>query len=180
MRLFIELSGENMLNDIQILNNMLFLTVKKEIENLGDESNIYVPSLAITFDIQIETTDVETEFVRVRVEKTEPSNLENIILVEYIAKELEEKLKENIEKNIRKNLGLENQEYYSLYLKLIEEIDTLIIDRKDVVFVDSKYRVLVSKNTPNIPNSVRKAIHSFNLYMPFTIKEAIQKLILLS
>jgi hypothetical protein len=46
--------------------------------------------------------------------------------------------------------------------------------------VDSKYTVLVSKNTPNIPNSVRKGIHTFNLYMPFIIKEAIQKLILLS
>jgi biotin-(acetyl-CoA carboxylase) ligase len=159
---------------------MFFLTVKKEIENLDDESSIYVPSLVITFDIQIETTDIENKFATVRIEKIEPSNLENITLIEYIAKELEEKLKEDIEKNIRKSLYIENQEYYSLHLKVIEEIDTLIIDRKDVVFVDSKYRVLVSKNTPNIPSSIRKGIHTFNLYMPFTIKEAIQKLISLS
>ncbi len=167
-------------NDIQILNSMLFLTVKEKIKNLKEESSIYIPRLAITFDIQIETTDIETKFATVRIEKIEPSNLENITIVEYIAKELEGKLKEDIEKNIRKNLYLENQEYYSLHLKVIEEIDTLIIDRKDVVFVDSKYRVLVSKNTPNIPNSIRKGIHTFNLYMSFTIKEAIEKLILLS
>ena len=167
-------------NDIKILNSMLFLTVKEEIKNLKEESSIYIPRLAITFDIQIETADIENKFTTVRTEKIEPSNLENIALIEYIAKELEEKLKEDIEKNIRKSLYLENQEYYSLYLKVIEEIDTLIIDRKDVVFVDSKYRVLLSKNTPSVPNSIRKGIHTFNLYMPFKIKEAIQKLILLS
>lgn len=167
-------------NDIKILNSMLFLTVKEEIKNLKEESSIYIPRLAITFDIQIETTDIENKFTTVRTEKIEPSNLENIALIEYIAKELEEKLKEDFEKNIRKSFYLENQEYYSLHLKVIKEIDTLIIDRKDVVFVDSKYRVLVSKNTPSVPNSIRKGIHAFNLYMPFKIKEAIQKLILLS
>jgi len=93
-------------NDIKILNSMLFLTVKEEIKNLKEESSIYIPRLAITFDIQIETTDIENKFATVRIEKIEPSNLENITLVEYIAKELEEKLKEDIEKNIKKSLYL--------------------------------------------------------------------------
>jgi hypothetical protein len=65
-------------NDIQILNSMLFLTVKEEIKNLKEESSIYIPRLAITFDIQIETTDIENKFVAIRMEKIEPSNLENI------------------------------------------------------------------------------------------------------
>jgi len=87
-----------MQNNIQVLNNMLLLTVKEEIENLGDES-IYIPSLTITFDIQIETTDTKTKSVKTRIEKIEPPNIENKILVEYITKELESKLKENTEQN---------------------------------------------------------------------------------
>jgi len=45
-----------MQNDTEILNKMLYLSLKEEIENLGDES-IYIPNLTITFNIQIEISE---------------------------------------------------------------------------------------------------------------------------
>jgi hypothetical protein len=63
-----------MQNDIQILNKILYLSLKEEIENL-EEEGIYIPNLVITFDIQIEITDKNTEFTKITTEKTEPSDL---------------------------------------------------------------------------------------------------------
>ncbi|MBX0312697.1 MAG: hypothetical protein JHC31_13170, partial [Sulfurihydrogenibium sp.] len=67
-----------MQNDIQILNKMLYLSLKEEIENL--EEGIYIPKLVIAFDIQIEITDKNPEIVKITTEKIEPSDLKNRIL----------------------------------------------------------------------------------------------------
>jgi hypothetical protein len=175
-----------MQNDIQILNNILVLTLKKEIENLDNEG-IYIPSLKITFDVKIEPLNMEfslepqeNEFINIRVEKIEPINVENKILIEYIIKELESKLKESIKKSTRKSLAyieaLENPEYYSSDLKIIIEIDTLIIDKKDVIMGDSKHSILAPKRNSRILSPIYKAIQNFDYYLPLTLKEIIQTL----
>jgi hypothetical protein len=175
-----------MQNDIQILNEILTLTLKKEIENLDNEG-IYIPSLKITFDVKIEPPTMEfglepqeNEFIEVRAEKIEPINVENKILIEYIIKELESKLKESIKKGTKKTLAymetLENPEYYGPNLKVVIEIDTLIIDKKDVIMGDSKHSILVPKRNSRIPSPIYKAIQAFDYYLPLTLKEIIQTL----
>jgi hypothetical protein len=91
-----------MQNDIQILNKMLYLSLKEEIENL-EEDGIYIPNLVITFDIQIEITDKNTEFTKITTEKTEPSDLKNKILIDYIIEELRLNWKKKLRKPSRKN-----------------------------------------------------------------------------
>jgi len=133
-----------MQNDTEILNKMLYLSLKEEIENLGDES-IYIPNLTITFNIQIEISDKNTEFTKITTEEIKPSNLKNKILIDYIIEELKLKLEEEIEKAIEKNLYskiFQTQEYYLENLKLTEQIDTLLIDKKDVIIGDLKYLIL--------------------------------------
>jgi hypothetical protein len=179
-----------MQNDIQILNNILILTLKKEIENLNNEG-IYIPSLKITFDIKVETpTELnlnlqEDDLINITVEKIEPVNIENKILVEYITKELELKLKEFIKNNIKKIPKhtlhtLEDLEHHSQNLKVILEIDTLIIDKKDVIMGDSKHSIAIPPKQPRIPTPIYvpiyKAIQSFDYYLPLTLKEIIQTL----
>jgi len=173
-----------MQNDIKILNNILTLTLKKEIEDLDNE-NIYIPSLKITLDVKIEPQNFylepqENEFIDVRTEKIEPVNIENKILIEYIIKELELKLKEFIKKSIKKSSiytkMLENPEYYVPNLKVVIEIDTLIIDKKDVIMGDSKYSVFIPKRNSPIPTPIYKAIQNFDYYLPLTLKEIIQTL----
>jgi hypothetical protein len=175
-----------MQNDIQVLNNILVLTLKREIENLDNEG-IYIPSLKITFDVKIEPPSIEfdlepqgNEFIDIRTEKIEPINVENKILIEYIIKELESKLKEFIKKGAKKTLTytemLENPEYYIPNLKVVIEIDTLIIDKKDVIMGDSKYSMLVPKRNSRIPTPIYKAVQTFDYYLPLTLKEIIQTL----
>jgi hypothetical protein len=123
---------------------MLYLSLKEEIENL-EEDGICIPKLVITFNIQIETTDKNTEFTKITTEKIEPSDLKNKILIDYIVEELRSKLEEEIEKAIKKKLYrqiLEIQEYYIENLKLIEQIDTFIIDKKDIVMGDLRYSIV--------------------------------------
>jgi hypothetical protein len=174
-----------MQNDIQILNNILILTLKKEIEDLNSEG-IYIPSLKITFDIKIEPSNIEfglepqrNEFINIKTEKIEPINIENKILIEYITKELELKLKESVRKSAKKISTyteiLENPEH-SPNLKAIIEIDTLIIDKKDVIIGDSKHSILVPKRNLDILNPIYKAIQNFDYYLPLTLKEIIQTL----
>jgi hypothetical protein len=170
---------ENMQNETEILNKMLYLSLKEEIENL-EEDSIYIPSLVITFNIQIEITDKNTEFTKIMTEEIKPSDLKNKILVEYITEELKTKLKEDIEKAIEKNLYskiLQTQEYYLENLKLTEQIDTLIIDKKDVIIGDLKYLILrKTKNDTDILKATYKAIKTFNFYIQLTLKEIIQKI----
>jgi hypothetical protein len=175
-----------MQNDIQILNNILVLTLKKEIENLDNEG-IYIPSLKITFDIKIEPPTMEfglesqeNEFIDVRAEKIEPINIENKILIEYIIKELESKLKESIKKGAKKMLAYpeisKNPEYSRSNLKVIIEIDTLIIDKKDVIMGDSKHSILAPKKHSRFLVPIHKAVQNFDYYLPLTLKEIIQTL----
>jgi len=175
-----------MQNDIQILNNILKLTLKKEIESFNNEG-IYIPSLKITFDVKIEPPNIEfglepqeNEFIGVRTAKIEPINIENKILIEYIIKELELKLKEFIKKGTKKKLTymemLESPEYYDLNLKVIIEIDTLIVDKKDVIIGDSKHSIFAPKRNSSIPTPIYKAIQNFDYYLPLTLKEIIQTL----
>jgi hypothetical protein len=168
-----------MQNDIKALNKMLYLSLKEEIENLGDES-IYIPNLAITFDIQIEITDKNTEIVKITTEKIEPSDLKNI-LIDYIIEELRLKLEEEIEKAIKKKpyrqiLGI--QEYYYIEsLKLTEQIDTLIIDKKDIMIGDVGYSIVrKTKEYTDILKATYKAIKTFNFYIQLTLKEIMQKI----
>jgi hypothetical protein len=167
-----------MQNDIQALNKMLYLSLKEEIENLKEDS-IYIPNLLITFDIQIAITDKNTEFTKITIEKTEPSDLKNKILIDYIIEELRSKLEEEIEKAIKKKLHsqiLEIQEYYNL--KLTEQIDTLIIDRKDIIMGDLRYSILrKTKDDTDILRATYKAIKTFNFYIQLTLKEIMQKII---
>jgi hypothetical protein len=93
---------------------LLYLSLKEEIENL-EEDGIYIPNLVITFDIQIEITDKNTEFAKITTEKIKPSDLKNKILIDYVIEELRLKLEEEIKKAIKKKpysqiLGI--QEYY--------------------------------------------------------------------
>ena len=170
-----------MQNDTEILNKMLYLSLKEEIENL-EEDSIYIPSLVITFNIQIEITDknTDTEFTKITTEEIKLPSLKNKILVEYITEELKAKLKEDIEKAIEKNLYskiLQTQEYYLENLKLTEQIDTLLIDKKDVIIGDLKYLILrKTKNDTDILKATYKAIKTFNFYIQLTLKEIIQKI----
>jgi len=165
-------------NDIQILNKMLYLSLKEEIEKL--EEGIYIPNLVITFDIQIEIADKNTEIVKITTEKIEPSDLKNI-LIDYIVEELRLKLEEEIEKAIKKKLYrqiLEIQEYYYIEnLKLTEQIDTLIIDKKDIVMGDLRYSIVrKTKDDTDILKATYKAIKTFNFYIQLTLKEIMQKI----
>jgi hypothetical protein len=167
-----------MQNDIQVLNKMLYLSLKEEIENL--EEGIYVPKLVIGFDIQIEITDKNPELVKITTEKIEPSDLKNI-LIDYIVEELRLKLEEEIEEAIKKKLYrqiLEMQEYYYIEnLKLIERIDTLIIDRKDIIVGDLGYSIVrKTKEDTDILKATYKAIKTFNFYIQLTLKEIMQKI----
>ena len=168
-----------MQNDTEILNKMLYLSLKEEIENLGDES-IYIPNLTITFNIQIEISDKNTEFTKITTEEIKPSNLKNKILIDYIIEELRLKLEEEIEKAIEKNLYskiFQTQEYYLENLKLTEQIDTLLIDKKDVIIGDLKYLILrKTKNDTDILKATYKAIKTFNFYIQLTLKEIMQKI----
>jgi hypothetical protein len=170
-----------MQNDIQTLNKMLYLSLKEEIENL-EEDGIYIPNLVITFDIQIEITDKNTEFTKITTEKTEPSDLKNKILIDYIIEELRLKLEEEIEKAIKKKLHrqiLGIQEYYYIEnLKLTEQIDTLIIDKKDIIIGDLGYSILrKTKEDTDILKATYKAIKTFNFYIQLTLKEIMRKII---
>ena len=169
-----------MQNDTEILNKMLYLSLKEEIENL-EEDSIYIPSLVITFNIQIEITDKNTEFTKITTEEIKPSDLKNKILIDYIIEELRLKLEEEIEQAIKKNLYrqiLEIQEYYYIEnLKLTEQIDTLIIDKKDIVMGDLRYSILrKTKDDTDILKATYKAIKTFNSYIQLTLKEIIQKI----
>jgi len=168
-----------MQNDTEILNKMLYLSLKEEIENLGDES-IYIPNLTITFNIQIEISDKNTEFTKITTEEIKPSDLKNKILIDYIIEELRLKLEEEIEKAIEKNLYskiFQTQEYYLENLKLTEQIDTLLIDKKDVIIGDLKYLILrKTKNDTDILKATYKAIKTFNFYIQLTLKEIMQKI----
>lgn len=168
-----------MQNDTEILNKMLYLSLKEEIENLGNES-IYIPNLTITFNIQIEISDKNTEFTKITTEEIKPSNLKNKILIDYIIEELRLKLEEEIEKAIEKNLYskiFQTQEYYLENLKLTEQIDTLLIDKKDVIIGDLKYLILrKTKNDTDILKATYKAIKTFNFYIQLTLKEIMQKI----
>jgi hypothetical protein len=171
--------NKNMQNDIQILNKMLYLSLKEEIENL-EEDGIYIPNLVITFDIQIEITDKNTEFIKITTKKIEPSDLKNKILIDYIVEELRLKLEEEIEKAIKKNLyRLGIQEYYYIEnLKLTEQIDTLIIDKKDIVMGDLRYSIFrKTKEYTDILKATYEAIKTFNFYIQLTLKEIMQKII---
>ncbi|MBX0311758.1 MAG: hypothetical protein JHC31_08265 [Sulfurihydrogenibium sp.] len=168
-----------MQNDIQILNKMLYLSLKEEIENL--EEGIYIPKLVIAFDIQIEIADKNTELVKITTEKIEPSDLKNRILIDYIIEELRLKLEEEIEEAIKKKLYrqiLEMQEYYYMEnLKLIEKIDTLFIDRKDIIVGDLGYSIVrKTKEDTDILKATYKAIKTFNFYIQLTLKEIMQKI----
>jgi Uma2 family endonuclease len=160
---------------------MLYLSLKEEVENL-EEDGIYIPNLVITFDIQIEITDKNTEFTKITTEKTEPSDLKNKILIDYIIEELRSKLEEEIEKAIKKKLYrqiLEIQEYYYIEnLKLTEQIDTLFIDKKDIVMGDLRYSILrKTEDNTDILKATYKAIKTFNFYIQLTLKEIMQKII---
>jgi hypothetical protein len=170
-----------MQNDIQVLNKMLYLSLKEEIENL-EEDGIYIPNLVITFDIQIEITDRNTEFIKITTEKIKPSDLKNKILIDYIIEELRSKLEEEIEKAVKKKLyrqilGIQ-EHYYIENLKLIERIDTLFIDRKDIMIGDLGYSIVrKTKEDTDILKATYKAIKTFNFYIQLTLKEAMQKII---
>jgi hypothetical protein len=93
---------------------MLYLLPKKKLKILKKDG-IYIPKLVITFDIQIEITDKNTEFTKITTEKIKLSDLKNKIVIDYIVEELRSKLEEEIEKAIKKKpyrqiLGI--QEYY--------------------------------------------------------------------
>jgi hypothetical protein len=167
---------ENMQNDIQILNKMLYLSLKEEIENI--EEGIYIPNLAIAFDIQIEIEDKNAEIVKITTEKIEPSDLKSKILIDYIVEELRSKLEEEIEKAIKKRLyRLGIQEYYIENLKLIEQIDTFIIDKKDIVMGNLKYSIVrKTKEETDILKATYEAIKTFNFYIQLTLKEIMQKI----
>jgi hypothetical protein len=157
---------------------MLYLSLKEEIENL--EEGIYIPKLVIAFDIQIEIADKNTELVKITTEKIEPSDLKNI-LIDYIIEELRSKLEEEIEETIKKKLYrqiLEMQEYYYMEnLKLIERIDTLFIDRKDIMIGDLGYSIVrKTKEDTDILKATYKAIKTFNFYIQLTLKEIMQKI----
>jgi hypothetical protein len=156
---------------------MLYLSLKEEIENL--EEGIYIPNLAIAFDIQIEIADKNAEIVKITTEKIEPSDLKNI-LIDYIIEELRSKLEEEIEEAIKKKLHrqiLGIQEYYYIEnLKLIEQIDTFIIDKKDIVMGDLRYSIVrKTKEKTDILKATYKAIKTFNFYIQLTLKEIMQK-----
>jgi hypothetical protein len=159
---------------------MLYLSLKEEIENL--EEGIYIPNLVIAFDIQIEIADKNAEIVKITTEKIEPSDLKNKILIDYIIEELRLKLEEEIEKAIKKKpyrqiLGI--QEYYYIEsLKLIEQIDTLFIDRKDIMIGDLRYSIVrkTKKEDTDILKATCKAIKTFNFYIQLTLKEIMQKI----
>jgi hypothetical protein len=155
---------------------MLYLSLKEEIENL--EEGIYIPNLVITFDIQIEIADKNTELVKITTEKIEPSDLKNI-LIDYIIEELRSKLEEEIEETIKKKLyRLRIQEYYYIEnLKLTEQIDTLFIDRKDIIVGDLGYSIVrKTKEDTDILKATYKAIETFNFYIQLTLKEIMQKI----
>jgi hypothetical protein len=157
---------------------MLYLSLKEEIENL--EEGIYIPKLVIAFNIQIEIADKNTELVKITTEKIEPSDLKNI-LIDYIIEELRSKLEEEIEETIKKKLYrqiLEMQEYYYMEnLKLIERIDTLFIDRKDIMIGDLGYSIVrKTKEDTDILKATYKAIKTFNFYIQLTLKEIMQKI----
>jgi hypothetical protein len=158
---------------------MLYLSLKEEIENLKE--CIYIPNLAIAFDIQIEIADKNAEIVKIMTEKIEPSDLKSKILIDYIVEELRSRLEEEIEESIKKKLYrqiLGIQEYYYIEnLKLTEQIDTLIIDRKDIIVGDLRYSMLrkTEKDT-DILKATYKAIKTFNFYIQLTLKEIMQKI----
>jgi hypothetical protein len=158
---------------------MLYLSLKEEIENLKE--CIYIPNLAIAFDIQIKIADKNAEIVKIITEKIEPSDLKSKILIDYIVEELRSRLEEEIEESIKKKLYrqiLGIQEYYYIEnLKLTEQIDTLIIDRKDIIVGDLRYSMLrkTEKDT-DILKATYKAIKTFNFYIQLTLKEIMQKI----
>jgi hypothetical protein len=139
------------------------------------------PKLVITFDIQIEITDKNTEIVKITTEGIKPSDLKNKILIDYIIEELRSKLEEEIKKAIKKKLYrqiLGIQEYYYIEnLKLTEQIDTLVIDRKDIIVGDLGYSIVrKTKEYTDVLKTTYEAIKTFNFYIQLTLKEIMQKI----
>lgn len=160
-----------MQNDIEILNNMLLQSLRKEIESIGDGA-IYIPVIAITYNVKIE------KGVDVDIEKIEPKS-EHRILIEYIAKALGERLKEDIENSLRDHYYriIKEQQYMPPHLKMLQELDTVIIDRNDVTVGSIRGTLYASKETHKLPPAIVEAMKLFAYSMPLTIKNAMGKLV---
>ncbi|MBX0311750.1 MAG: hypothetical protein JHC31_08225 [Sulfurihydrogenibium sp.] len=160
-----------MQNDIELLNNMLLQSLRKEIENIGDGA-IYIPVMIITYSVKIERE------VDVSIEKIEPES-EYKIFIEYVAEALGESLKENMENSLRKHYYkiIKEQQYIPPHLKMLQELDTIIIDKNKMTIGSVKGTLYPPKKIYKLPPAIVEAIKQFAYDIPSTIEGAMKKLV---
>jgi hypothetical protein len=160
-----------MQNDIEILNNMLYQSLRQEIENLRDNA-IYIPFVVVVYDVKID------KGVEVEIESIQPQ-IEYRMIVEYIATTLAEKLKEEMEKSIREDYYkiVKEQIYIPPHLKMVQEFNMVIIDRQGMLIGGMRGSLYVPKDTQKLPKSIVKAMKSYINGIYSTIKEAMERLI---
>jgi hypothetical protein len=160
-----------MQNDIELLNNMLLQSLRKEIESIGDGA-IYIPTMTITYNVKIEKE------VDVNIEKIEPES-EYRILIEYVAEALRESLKENMENSLRKHYYkiIKEQQDIPPNLKMLQELDTIIIDKNNIVVGSIRGTLYPPKETRKLPPAIVEAVRQFAYDMPSTIKNAMEKIV---
>jgi hypothetical protein len=159
------------MSDIELLNNMLYQSLKQEIENLRDNA-IYIPFVAIVYDVKIDKN------VEVEIESIEPQ-VEYRMLIEYIATALAEKLKEEIEKNLREDYYkiVKEQIHIPNHLKMVQGFDMVVVDRNGMIIGNIKGSLYAPKDTQKLPNTILKAMKSYINGIHFTIKEAMERLV---
>ena len=158
-------------NDVELLNNMLLQSLKHEIESIGDGA-IYIPNISIRYDIKIDSK------VIVNIESVE-SLSEYKIFAEYIAKEIGERIREDMENSIKENYYkiLNDQQHILPNLRIVKEIESVIIDKKDITIGSIKGTLYVPKEYYKpLPIIFAKAIKSFADNILPTIRNAIKKL----
>lgn len=145
------------MSDIELLNSMLYQSLKQEIESLKDNA-IYIPFVAIVYDVKIDKS------VEVEIKSIEPQ-FEYRMLIEYIAETLAERLKEEIEKNLREDYYkiVKEQIYIPPHLEMMQEFDTVVIDRKSIMIGNIRGSLYFPKGTQKIPmpKTILKAMKSY-------------------
>jgi hypothetical protein len=163
------------MSDIELLNSMLYQSLKQEIENLRD-SAIFIPSVVIIYEIKI-----DKDIADVKVKNIEPQ-FEFKMLIEYIAESLAGKLKEEIEKSLKEDYHkiIKEQIYIPPHLEMMHQFDAVVIDRKGVMIGGIKGVLSSPKDTQKqkmpMPKIILKAMKSYIISIPSTIQESLRKL----
>jgi DNA-binding protein Fis len=161
-----------MQNDIEMLNSMLYQSLKQEIENLRDNA-IYIPFVAVVYDVKIDKS------VEVEIESIQPE-IEYRMLIEYIATALSEKLREEIKKSIREDYYkiVKEQVYIPPHLKMVQEFDMVVVDKAGMMIGNMRGSLYAPKDTQKLPKTIIKAMKSYINSMYSTIKEAMRKIVI--